>query len=1433
MEKLPLPSSSSTISHTSSSSVSDNSPSTESRLIESTNWYDDGSIETCIHQSSSLQAPSTDLRVISDEEILHEVDMNGAGDEFFLFSPQNTTDDEPSSSLSDDKHDQDFEQLENLAQTSTNIFAMENNNLNLMDDFVINDEMQSPSSLDPFGFNHNNNNSSLMITNLDDILIDDDDDDNQNRSKNSPDYLSNNNYRRPIQEDILYEVEHENSYSDHSQNTSSIIATDDKASIKKDPNLDFLISTREINDNHVPSSTSTESSSPQEKELKATEINSSSNQNINDNTTLPIYISPSINTTTTTDKSSSLRIDTFSNPFASQWDSYNRRYPDLISPTSYTPKIRHRNFSVGSYYDNKTTTVAIHPNHTFFILGSAPVSPLSRTSATSHDPHYYVQHHSPIGYEDVPYNALRRVNPFLETNEYLSPHNYKRSTSLTRDDPYRTTMTSYSQQQTATIPSHEPILTSSSSPRSKNTQSVTFSQKDKPKDVSKSTSSSTSPSSPSSARIFEQVPSLIRPKTSRGRPRTPPPPPPPRTTSLEKDHRQNIYQEIDTTSTEDDQISAPNADLQFIRGTIERVFDFHDESASELSTNNDELSVDDKNDQESVSLSISSKTPSKKDNQYPAVEAVQHFYHNKTPSDSENKPTKNPDENMTSIRSSTSNNLYARSHPVNRKKKDQSDSKSSDIEQATSEEVDDTLNDIEEDEYQDEKLKRQATANNSSHTTKPILVTTQSPSGSQSTIQSYESARSHIPPLDIVTQMIIERNDSVDDGQIGEITGDMVIFYDDIEIVEHSSNISSTESDSTSSYSRSTQNSRHIETKIEPPPPPIPARTLKPTHLLNHHQQQQQASLSSSPLPQQRRNETIQSTGAKVNRTYELEKSNVRKKFDVNSVNYMLNRTDYCIGPTASHRLPSARHFVGKLNSDDTSSRTSSITSPKIIVKPSPSSSTMVKSHTLPLQPITNNGHSQNNILHSPTKNPFSTLPTRSASTVGTNGTHRSPIADTNALVKQIQNSLSRKSLHDSQLTAPLSISTKDLRTFVSSTYSPSDENMIDDNGIIHVPQQKSSNFDEQAFKRQARLSKSFHNVSEYNSIDQYPKNDNNLPTKSQPSKSVENNLNRVSQNPINHTQMPVNFPPLIASTSFGVLPQSEDHARLLSMKWYTGQVSENSEICYNGSHLDQNDLLYNYINRYSNREIQSLLARLQASRDIRIHAALDDVRFRVIKFDASKSPDDVHVFIRYLESRLRDINNTNNGSSSNRMGEQKRLVNGGTTNGYYTQHPQSDTISIKSRTSSVATGLGKDTPTQSRQLGRQHLRSSGNLAGGESNGYSHHQQQPPPPPRRSSQSSVNQENPAIFDDMLNTVLGLPKKGVGTLPSSNPSTLSSRDKSTPLNQTLMSINTSTNNQNGPDVGKRLFESGTLKDPRLIYDGSRTNEKEEQPLETSV
>ncbi|CAF0955789.1 unnamed protein product [Rotaria sordida] len=249
-------------------------------------------------------------------------------------------------------------------------------------------------------------------------------------------------------------------------------------------------------------------------------------------------------------------------------------------------------------------------------------------------------------------------------------------------------------------------------------------------------------------------------------------------------------------------------------------------------------------------------------------------------------------------------------------------------------------------------------------------------------------------------------------------------------------------------------------------------------------------------------------------------------------------------------------------------------------------------------------------------------------------------------------------------------------------------------------------------------------------------------------------------------------------------------------MKWYTGQVNENSEISYNTHHIDNDHLLYGYILTHSNHETQSLLMRLQSSNDPRIHAALDDIRSRVAQFDISKTREDLHVFIRYLESRLRDLNNNNND-----------IIN---------TYQQSDNISIKNRINeSNKEILSSSSLSSSREFGRQYFRSS--------NTTNIHQ---PISSRRSSQSSANQENATIFDDMLNTVLGLPKKGVTTLSYK-------QEKSTPLIQTQMTTNTITMNKTGRDIGKRLFESGTYKDPRLIYDGSRKIEKEEEPLETSV
>ncbi|CAF4432409.1 unnamed protein product, partial [Rotaria magnacalcarata] len=67
----------------------------------------------------------------------------------------------------------------------------------------------------------------------------------------------------------------------------------------------------------------------------------------------------------------------------------------------------------------------------------------------------------------------------------------------------------------------------------------------------------------------------------------------------------------------------------------------------------------------------------------------------------------------------------------------------------------------------------------------------------------------------------------------------------------------------------------------------------------------------------------------------------------------------------------------------------------------------MIKSQTLPLQYTHTNGHKKNNIQDTPIKSSFSTLPIRAVLSADTNEKSRFSVADTNALVKQIQNSLS------------------------------------------------------------------------------------------------------------------------------------------------------------------------------------------------------------------------------------------------------------------------------------------------------------------------------------------------------------------------------------------------------------------------------------------
>lgn len=71
---------------------------------------------------------------------------------------------------------------------------------------------------------------------------------------------------------------------------------------------------------------------------------------------------------------------------------------------------------------------------------------------------------------------------------------------------------------------------------------------------------------------------------------------------------------------------------------------------------------------------------------------------------------------------------------------------------------------------------------------------------------------------------------------------------------------------------------------------------------------------------------------------------------------------------------------------------------------------------------------------------------------------------------------------------------------------------------------------------------------------------------------------------------------------------------------------------------------------------------------------------------------------------------------------------------------------------------------------------------------------------------------------MLDTVLGLRKKGVATLSQTHPVAPSqSRDKPTPFTAATNSANPANVQKVERDVGKRLFESGTYKDPRLVYD----------------
>ncbi|CAF4482754.1 unnamed protein product, partial [Didymodactylos carnosus] len=137
-----------------------------------------------------------------------------------------------------------------------------------------------------------------------------------------------------------------------------------------------------------------------------------------------------------------------------------------------------------------------------------------------------------------------------------------------------------------------------------------------------------------------------------------------------------------------------------------------------------------------------------------------------------------------------------------------------------------------------------------------------------------------------------------------------------------------------------------------------------------------------------------------------------------------------------------------------------------------------------------------------PTKSPFATLPSRTTIS-------RPPIKQqhqgtrqslaTNAFVKQIKSSFSTSSLSGPQIPNNLSLSTKDLRHYVSKTYTPEDSNTIDDNGIVHL---RNNGAGDQSVKRQQRLSRSFHNVSDYHEAHT---------AQNLPSKSCEDNLDNVT----------------------------------------------------------------------------------------------------------------------------------------------------------------------------------------------------------------------------------------------------------------------------------------------------------------------------------
>lgn len=273
------------------------------------------------------------------------------------------------------------------------------------------------------------------------------------------------------------------------------------------------------------------------------------------------------------------------------------------------------------------------------------------------------------------------------------------------------------------------------SPPTTRTSSATFHQYEIPIIRPKPTSQIPSPPPPSSSHhetlfIDERKPTLF-PRSLRIERELPPPlpPPPPApirskitreyvTTpphSIKKQPVHNIYQEIDSTSTDDDQYPTRNADLQFIRGAIERVFHFNGESTTDTTSESDTFYEKvDNND-------YVNQRKTKSSTQYPAIDAIQRFYNHKTLSDFSNQQQQqHPNEQITNLddvtisNSSTSKKSSVQSPPIIQRKIHHS-KKSTENERASSEEIDDTLNDIEDVDYRDDKSKHQSNENSPSY----------------------------------------------------------------------------------------------------------------------------------------------------------------------------------------------------------------------------------------------------------------------------------------------------------------------------------------------------------------------------------------------------------------------------------------------------------------------------------------------------------------------------------------------------------------------------------------------------------------------------------------------------------------------------------------------------------------------------------------------